>query len=424
MHNSENFCISLYDLLISLTYAEEIISPEIANHHIKVAYTAYRLEETLRLTETEVKDLILASFMHDIGAFSFSERLALLEEDDTYMQEHAIRGAILVENAPYLHNASNIIRYHHLPWQMGAGAAMQGRPVPALSHLLHLADRIVIFINPHTHVLLQADAITEKISRMSGSAFIPAHTEAFMRLSTKESFWLDIEYKSLLDHLVDIFPYKSPDLNIDEVIELTKIFAHVIDFRNPFTAEHSSGVAAVAQALAAHLDFSKTECKMMFIAGNLHDLGKLALSEIIINKPGALSKEEAALIRSHTFYTYRILQSVKGFETITEWASYHHEKLNGKGYPFHLMSKELSLGSRVMAVADIFTALLEDRPYRRGMSSDNAKSILWSMVRDGSICKHVVSAAIEHFDEINMIRMHAQYSAKTVYRQVISKQTF
>lgn len=120
----------------------------------------------------------------------------------------------------------------------------------------------------------------------------------------------------------------------DEIIELTKIFANIIDFRNPFTATHSAGVAKTAEKLAELAGFSENECKMMLVAGYLHDLGKLAVSKSILDKPGNLDPGERNVIRSHAFYTYRLLQAIKGFEIINKWASFHHEKLNGKGYSF------------------------------------------------------------------------------------------
>ncbi len=245
--------------------------------------------------------------------------------------------------------------------------------MPELSHLLHLADRIAVLIKEQPNILIQADAIIEKIKNKSGFVFKPAHVEGFLRISKKESFWLDISSESLGEILSAALPYRNTVVGIDEMIELTAVFAYIIDFRNPFTAEHSTGVAAVARALASYMGFSDDECKMMYVAGNLHDLGKLTISEIILNKPDALTKEEASIMRSHTYHTYRILQNVKGLETVNEWASFHHEKLNGTGYPFHLSAKDLSAGARIMAVADIFTAIMEDRPYRKGMSADKAK---------------------------------------------------
>jgi HD-GYP domain-containing protein (c-di-GMP phosphodiesterase class II) len=202
-------------------------------------------------------------------------------------------------------------------------------------------------------------------------------------------------------------------------MELTEIFANIIDFRNPFTANHSTGVANTAQKLAELAGFSATECKMMFIAGNLHDLGKLAVSRAILDKPGKLDEGEHNVIRSHSFYTYRLLQGIKGFETINNWASFHHEKLNGNGYPFHLRGESISLGSRIVAVADIFTAITEDRPYRKGMSLDDAVAVIKAMVEDNSICSYVAAMLMDNLSMIDESRKEAQQKSKVVYNYIM-----
>src|SRR5690606_8284531 len=114
-------------------------------------------------------------------------------------------------------------------------------------------------------------------------------------------------------------------LNLDELIKLSEVFAYIIDFRSPFTANHSLGVAQVARKLAELAGFSENECKMMLIAGYLHDIGKLAISNEILEKPEKLETDEFNIIKSHVFYTYRTLESIKEFETINIWASLHHE---------------------------------------------------------------------------------------------------
>jgi len=147
---------------------------------------------------------------------------------------------------------------------------------------------------------------------------------------------------------------------------------------------------------------------MMLIAGYLHDLGKLVISKDILHKQGNIDNEERIVIRSHTYYTYRLLENIKGFETINKWASFHHEKLNGQGYPFRLPGDSIPLGSRIMAVADVFTAITEDRPYRAGMLLEKALAVLDSMVTDGSLCPLVVAALKAHARDINEARKTAQ----------------
>jgi HD-GYP domain-containing protein (c-di-GMP phosphodiesterase class II) len=139
----------------------------------------------------------------------------------------------------------------------------------------------------------------------------------------------------------------------------------------------------------------------------------------ILNKPGGLDAGERNVIRSHTFYTYRLLQAIKGFETINIWASFHHEKLNGNGYPFHLNGDSIPLGARIMAVADIFTAITEDRPYRKGMTLEEAVSVLSAMTKDESICPYVVSILMDNLETVNAARKDAQQKSNARYHYIV-----
>ena len=118
---------------------------------------------------------------------------------------------------------------------------------------------------------------------------------------------------------------------------------------------------------------------MMKIAGNLHDLGKLAMPLEILEKPGKLSADERAVINSHSYYTFKILSRFRDLDSIRRWAAFHHERIDGSGYPFKLDGEDLDSGSRIVAAADVFTALKENRPYRAGMSSKDALAILKEM---------------------------------------------
>ena len=407
--------INMYDLLICLTNAGDLISHEVANHHQQVAYLAFRISERLDLPSEQKKNIMLAGLLHDVGAFSLNERLALIENEPQTSNNHAFRGARLIEGFSPLSSAAEIIRYHHVPWNNGEGKTFNGSKVTYLSHIVHLADRIAVSIDKDKNVINQVDGIRKKILKQKNTTFMPELVDAFMDISGNEYIWLDTVYKPLLYILPDIALFDTVELDLDEIIELTKIFANIIDFRNPFTANHSAGVAKTAEKLAELAGFSENECKMMLIAGNLHDLGKLAVNVNILDKPGSLDAEEQNIMRSHSFYTYRLLQSIRGFETINKWASFHHEKLNGKGYPFHLHSDSIPLGSRIMAVADIFTAITEDRPYRKGMTLEEAVAVLNSMVRDSSICPYVVSILTDNLQTVDEVRRNAQQKSRLMY---------
>lgn len=409
----------MVELLICLTNAGDLISPELANHHQKVAYLAFKIAEQLELPQKQRSELIVAGLLHDVGALSLNERLDLIENEPPSAQDHAFKGARLIEGFPPLFDVANIIRYHHIPWNRGEGKTVRGCQVPFLSHVIHLADRIAVLIKSNQEIIGQIKDIQNKILEQKDTIFVPELVDVFISMSGNEYIWLDIAYKPLLNILTEIGSFHVIDLDSDEIVNLTKIFSSIIDYRSPFTANHTAGVAKTAEKLAELAGFTENECKMMLVAGYLHDLGKLAIKTEVLQKPNKLNVEEFNEIRSHTFYTYRLLQAIKEFETINIWASLHHEKLNGKGYPFHLTAKSIPLGSRIMAVADIFTAITENRPYRKGMTNEQVVDVLNSMVKDQSICPYVVSILMNNFDLINEVRKEAQYKASIEYNYFI-----
>ena len=191
----------------------------------------------------------------------------------------------------------------------------------------------------------------------------------------------------------------------------------LVDFRSPFTAMHSAGVAASAECLAELMGMSEEECLMMRVAGYLHDLGKLKVPNELLEKPGKLTEEEFNIVKEHAYYTYALLKDVGGFEQIALWAALHHEKLTGGGYPFHLSGAKLPLGSRIMAVADIFSAVTEDRPYRRGMEKERVIAVLRENAEQGLTSAPVTELLIGHYDEINRRRDQESREASQKYQE-------
>ena len=407
--------VTLYELLLCLSKAQDLVSPVLSNHHERVAYLSTCLAEHIKLPIEQRKDIFLAALVHDIGALSLNERLETIESEPQYINTHAIKGAKLFEGFKPLQKSAKIIKYHHIPWKNGEGQKYKSDEIPYASHIIHLADRVSGLIDAEQNVLIQVPQILAEISQNNNSIFEPNLVNALFELSKKEYIWLDLISSSPVEKIPEIGLYDNLVLGIDDIIDLTYVFSSIIDFRSQFTARHSAGVAKTAESLAKILGFSPLECKMMRIAGHLHDLGKLAIRNSVLEKPSKLDEDEFNEIRSHTYYTYQLLDSIDQFKTINRWASYHHEKLNGKGYPFQIHGDDIPIGSRIMAVADVFTAITENRPYRVGMESEGAKKVLNDMVANNSLDGNVVNILIKNFDEINSLREKAQEDASIRY---------
>ena len=408
--------VSLLELVTSLSNAADLISPAVVNHHKQVAYIALRLGTELGLPKENISDLVIAGSLHDIGALSLRERIEALnfEIEDPY--DHAEKGFHLLSVFKPFSKIAEYVRFHHTIWNCGDGAWVDNHKVPLESHILHLADRVAVSIDSRQEVLGQVTDVCSLIENQNGRMFNPNVVDALRSLSHKECFWLDCVSDSIGTILSNLIEFKSVQLNLDGILALANIFSVIVDFRCRFTANHSSGVAACAEKLAGLAGFSKHDSKIMKVAGYLHDLGKLAVPVEILNKPSSLTTAEFQIIKSHTYYTYRILEPITGFEIINSWASFHHEYLNRSGYPFHHGEAELSLGSRIMGVADVFTALSEDRPYRAGMDKENAMKIIRQMVNDKAFDADVVALLKDNYEDVNLCRLAAQDILRKEYK--------
>ena len=415
----EKIRIDLYQFICCLSDALDLVSPKIHNHHQQVAYLSYRLAEQLGFSSVKCRDIVFASLIHDIGAISNIERLEIMESEPIHVNHHALRGARILHNFKPLRDVANIIKFHHLPWKDGAGCEYKGETVPIESHIIHLADRACAKLQKAKPVLSQLPGLLKEIMDGKNTLYEPNLVEAFNKLGKKEYIWLDLTYTTPISRIPEIGMMDMIALDLDEVIDIAFVFSNIIDFRSSFTARHSAGVAKTAVLLAKLLSFSPYEQKLMLISGYLHDLGKLAVDSNILEKGGKLTEKEFEQVRAHTYYTYHLLEEIPQFEIIKRWAAYHHEKLNGNGYPFHLKGDVISLGSRIMAVADIFTAITEDRPYRKGMTDEKAVEILINMSKRNEIDGNVVTVLVKNFDSINENRQEAQKQAENRYKEFL-----
>jgi HD-GYP domain-containing protein (c-di-GMP phosphodiesterase class II) len=135
-------------------------------------------------------------------------------------------------------------------------------------------------------------------------------------------------------------------------------------------------VAEIAVGIGAVMGFGPTGLRDLRRAGLLHDIGKLAISNRILDKPGKLTDEEFSLVREHPRYSLRILERAPCFAPIAWIAAMHHERLDGRGYPFGLGADKLTRSMRVLAVADVYEALTAERPYREALPVGKALSII------------------------------------------------
>lgn len=400
---SDELGVRLIDLIKSLSMGMDLISQAVRNHHVRVGFLSARISHQLGLSAEVQRDLLIAGMMHDAGALSYRSRLDALQFE-TDGRAHSEAGFRLVRPYPRFVNVAQYIRYHH---DLFCEVSAQCDIVRANSNVVSLADRVDVLINREKPVAMQLDRIRQKIREKSGTYFNPLYVEAFCDLSLDPDFSHVVEEPQ--EHLYTLAEERLENdrLSHNELLEYTRLFSRIIDFRSRFTATHSCGVAETAAVLANYMGFTPIEQDHMRIAGNLHDLGKLAVPESILEKNGSLEEDEWVIMRSHPEHCRKILSEVKGLAEITRWACNHHERMDGKGYPLGLGGEDLDTGCQILAVADVFTAITEDRPYRDGMPFDIARAVFKEM-SGAALRADVVQALLDNYRSLNNLRKKAQ----------------
>ncbi|MDR2142424.1 MAG: HD domain-containing protein [Deltaproteobacteria bacterium] len=402
------FSISPVNLMRTLAMALDLAVDGISLHQKRVAVMCGHLAEKLGVKPNEEQALLSAALMHDIGAASFSDERKRISNpkfagNPIEIFLHAENGYILLKDSEPFSFTAETIRHHHDKWGGGNPSGLSGDQIPLHSRIIHLADRVDINIDKTKHILACRDDLKKLIKANHGQSFDPMIIDAFLECSEKESFWLDLT----IPDYVDSFKYRlnmgGTPYNINDLVKIAELFATLIDRMSRFTATHSRSVSGVAVFLARLSGFSDSELELMKISGLLHDLGKLSIPNDILEKPGPLNTEERMTVRQHTFFTYRILSQIEHMETVAAWAAWHHETLDGQGYPFRLNADDLTLGSRIMAVADIFVALTENRPYRKKLPREVVEKIMREMVTKNKIAGNIVSNLMSSYKEAEEI---------------------
>lgn len=187
-----------------------------------------------------------------------------------------------------------------------------------------------------------------------------------------------------------IYLFLDNEVRSREIKDIINIFSNIIEYKSSFTIKHSRNLAKKIEVMADYYEKNTDEKVKLIIAASLHDIGKLTIPNEILNKPGKLTDQEYEIIKKHPYYTRIFLESARGFKEITEWASNHHEKLDGSGYPRGLKGDKLDFNSRLMSCLDIYQALTENRPYREKFSHKKSMNILRDMGKEGLIDKDIV----------------------------------
>ncbi len=412
--------IPLSQVVGALSYALDLTEGEPAGHAIRSCKIGMRLAQELELDADTRSHLFYALLLKDAGCSANSAKMAALFDADDHVAKRSSkridwsgrlpalvwsvrtvapgrgararfgrlraikaegkvtralmaarceRGAEIALQLGFADETAEAIRTLDEHWDGGGQPrGLRAEEIPLLGRILCLAQTAEIF-----HAAGGPQAALDVALRRSGEWFDPAVVEAFGRVRDDAGFW-----DALDDDDLGAWEPAERHLEIGEerLDRIADAFAGIIDAKSPWTHRHSDRTCLIVMGVATALGADAAALRDQRRAALLHDIGKLAVSNRILDKPARLTREEFARIREHPIVTERILSRVPGCEHLAGMAGAHHERLDGGGYPHGLADGELTMPMRVLAVADVYEALTSDRPYRRALSSAEALAMM------------------------------------------------
>lgn len=416
--------VTLAELVGAFSYALDITEGQPAGHCIRSCWIGSHVGQRLGLSPTELHDLYYTLLLKDLGCSSNAARICeLYEADDrAFKQGFKTVGTSLAATLHFVFSKTareskfgrraaaigNILKngvaiademilsrctrgadiarslrfssavcdgIYHLDehWDgSGRPAHLKGDCIPLFSRIALLAQIADVF---HSHAGREA-AIAE-VGRRSGTWLDPELVEHFNAVAASETFWTNIASPFIDSRVRALVPPECAQAVDEDYLDaIAAAFGDVVDAKSPFTAGHSSRVADLAREIAEQMGVPHSRLRWLHRAALLHDIGKLGVSNAILDKPGKLDDDEWEIMRTHASHTQEILGRVGALADLAPIAAAHHERLDGGGYPLGLDETQISRETRIITICDFYDALTADRPYRSAMPSEDALAII------------------------------------------------
>jgi HD-GYP domain-containing protein (c-di-GMP phosphodiesterase class II) len=421
--------LRLAELMGALSYALDITEGQPPGHCVRSCLIGMRIGRQLGISEEALAELYYTLLLKDLGCSSNAARICQLYltddlafkrdvkrlDDQDFLStvefalEHTALGAglwqrfkvmlgslrtkeavaqeLIVTRCQRGASIARRLRFHE---RVASGIHSldehfdgQGRPDHLVGAAIPLYSRIALLSQVVEVVASQSGvpAALAEAKRRSGTWFDPKLVGALLELGADDELWEKLRSPDVAEHVFAAEPAQfSIGVDDDYLDEIAVAFGEVVDSKSPYTAGHSARVALYTDAIAEQLGLSAERRRWLHRGALLHDVGKLGVSNALLDKPGKLDAAEWDAVRKHAVYTEEILGRIPQFRELAFVAGAHHERLDGAGYPRGLRAEQISLETRIITTADIFDAITAERPYRAAVPVPRTLEIMGESV--------------------------------------------
>ncbi|CDD63513.1 metal dependent phosphohydrolase [Firmicutes bacterium CAG:882] len=377
---------NMYDILRK---SFSILNPQLMHHSERTAYILYKmLLAEGRMNNQEMADYVLIALLHDIGTckLEYIDHWAEYEKNDVW--PHSIYGFLFLKYLSPLESKAEVVLYHHLDYNKHYVIKSQ---YIKIAEYLFMADKMdVVMSMPGT---LESDYLQKyrniKFSAEALALFLKANAQYKVLDNLKHD-----DYLKELDELI-----ASVNFSEEYKRKFLQMLVYIIDFRSEHTVIHTLATTIFAQELGEMMHLTAQEKYNLYYGALLHDIGKIAIPLSILEAPGRLTPKEMDIMKKHVEITDHILTGIVD-DDVREIAIRHHEKIDGSGYFRGLKGEQLTKPQRIVAVADIISALYGKRSYKEAFDIDKIKEIIKSDADNNKICPQVVGVALRNMNRI------------------------
>ena len=404
--------IKLSELMGAMSYALDLTEGQPAGHCIRCCWIGMHIGRDLGLTERQLWELYYTLLLKDLGCSSNAARICELYLTDDLafkrdfkrvgdgfpqvvrfvlqhtglkaglaerfnsvlnifrdgseiatelIQTRCQRGADIARRLRFPDDVANGIYSLDEHWNgHGKPAGLAGQAIPVYARIALLSQVIDVF-----HTAGGQQAALDEIRKRSGQWFDAEQVQAFERVAKSEPFWAMLASEHVGRAVLALEPggYEVP-LDEDYLDDIAAAFGQVVDSKSPHTHGHSERVALYTDLICEDLGLAPDRRRWLKRGAFLHDVGKLGVSNAVLDKAGKLDPDEWKAVQDHAMLTESILSRIDAFKELARIAGAHHERLDGLGYPRGIQAADITMETRIITTADIFDALTAERPYR------------------------------------------------------------